>query len=166
MKRIVRLTESDLSRIVRRVISEQEESAPLKIKLITPQGMATDLKLEKDENYGYKVDGNICEFFQVYKQGRGQDVYKTEIVVENITKTGIRLIDVDVSSIEVDIYPQVTQKLLGPGQKKSFFIEVTPANLDEERVVFHIRYKSPSEAEKGKFITFSIVNNIDECAVS
>ena len=44
MKRIIRLTESDITRIVKRVIKENNETLPLGVKLITPQGIGTDLQ--------------------------------------------------------------------------------------------------------------------------
>lgn len=170
MKRIVRLTESDLTRIVRRVISEhdpidplkREDTIPWRIRLITPQGLGTDLRLEKDE-YGYRVDGNICQFFQVDKQGKGKDVYKTEIQITNISKKGIRIISADVSSIDLDLYPQVTQKLLGPGQQQSFTVEITPASLDDNLVSFDMVYKTEGYGEGRKVVNFEIQNNIDKC---
>lgn len=165
MGRISRLTESDLNRIVRRIIREEEEgSAPLRIRLITPQGLGTDLKLQKDE-YGYMVDGNICEFFQIAKQGKGKDVYKTQLQVTNMSKKGIRIVEANIRSIDLDLYPQVTQKLLGPGQQQSFTLEITPASLDDDSVMFDISYKTEGYGEKRQNVSFELMNNIDQCAV-
>lgn len=167
MKRIVRLTESDLSRIVRRIIREGEEgSAALGIKLITPQGLGTDLKLQEDGDGSWEYNGNICEFFQVAKQGKGKDVYKTQLQVTNISKKGIRIVEADILSIDLDLYPQVTQKLLGPGQKQSFTLEITPASLDDGgSVAFEIVYLAEGYGEKRQHCLFQLENNIDECAV-
>lgn len=165
MSRITRLTESDLNRIVRRIIREQEASAALAIKLITPQGLGTDLKLQEDGDGHWAYNGNICEFFQVAKQGKGQDVYKTQLQVTNISKKGIRIVEADIRSMDLDLYPQVTQKLLGPGQKQSFTLEITPASLDDDSVMFDIVYKTEGEGEKRKFVSFELMNNIDQCAV-
>jgi hypothetical protein len=169
MKRIIRLTESDLTRIVRRVIKESDESSPLGIKLITPQGIGTDIELVKD-SYGFNAVGlNICEFFQVRKQGGGKDVYKTKIQLTNKSNKGIYIVDADINSIDLDIYPQVTNKLIGPGQQISFNVEITPASLDDESVSFNISYKFAGETVTGsglkkEILTFDIKNNISECA--
>lgn len=166
MSRITRLTESDLNRIVRRIIREGEEgSAPLGIKLITPQGLGTDLKLQDDGDGHWAYNGNICEFFQVARQGKGQDVYKTQLQVTNMSKKGIRIVSADIRSMDLDLYPQVTQKLLGPGQKQSFTLEITPASLDDDSVMFDIVYKTEGYSEKRHLVIFELMNNIDQCAV-
>ena len=168
MSRIIKLTENDLARIVRRVINEEDNTTvcPLRVRVISAQGMGTELELMKQSEGRFIAQNlNICEFFQVKSQGIGQRVYKTEIQLTNISKKGLYIIEADVLSIDLDLYPQVTNKLLAPGQKINFNVEITPASLKNDQVVFDVSYKTIGPNETRSILVFPIDNNIDECAV-
>jgi hypothetical protein len=71
MKKIIRLTERDLTRIVRRVIREQDEVGEGFLSNLFGGGKKKDEKTTSNSNYGFQkiVDGNkvdkiyICEEF-------------------------------------------------------------------------------------------------------
>ena len=171
MSRIIKLTENDLARIVRRVINEEDDTTvcPLRVRVISSQGMGTELNIVN--NY-FNQDGgftvrylNICEFFQVKSQGIGKSVYKTRVQLTNMSKKGLYIVATDVLSIDLDLYPSPTNKLLGPGQQISFDIEITPASLKNDEVTFDVTYKPIGPNERRSQLFFPIRNNIDECAV-
>jgi hypothetical protein len=144
-------------------------TCPLRARVITPQGLGTELDIVKNpegDGIGFTVRGlNICEFFQVKSQGIGQSVYKTKVQLTNIGKKGLYIVEADVRSIDLDLYPQVTNKLLGPGQQISFNIEITPASLKGNQVAFDVSYKPIGPNETQSHLFFPIENNIDKCAV-
>jgi hypothetical protein len=166
MKRIVRLTERDLSRIVKRVINEQGQTSmdsPLSAKLISPSGMASaNLKFVKSKTGFEAVNLNICEFFQIKRTDK---LFKTKLELTNISKKGLYIMEANVRSIDLDLYPQVTNKLLAPGQRITFNVEITPASLDDDSVAFDVSYKAMGSNEPRSILLFEIENNIDECAV-
>ena len=63
MKRVVRLNESDITRIVNKVISEQEESRPLLKKIITK------LKGISDEQIRYNLKNDLPWDWNGSKEG-------------------------------------------------------------------------------------------------
>ena len=171
MSRIIKLTENDLARIVRRVINEEDDTTvcPLRARVISSQGLGTELYIVKTPNQDGRFtvrDLNICEFFKVKSQGIGQRVYETSVQLTNMSKKGLYIVEQDVLSNDLDIYPLVTNKLLGPGQQLDFNVEITPASLKNNQVSFDVTYKpmgGPDETLSQLF--FPIKNNIDECAV-
>lgn len=61
MKKIIRITESDLTRIVQRVIREQgEENLPIQKLVITTSPSTSFVKLEKGEQYPVKFNISKC----------------------------------------------------------------------------------------------------------
>lgn len=168
MKRIIRLTESDLAKIVKRVIREQEETdTPFDLKLISPQGFGKVLGLDKSGENFQITNLNICDFFQVKEQGTGKDTYKTKVQFKNISNKGIRVIDADVQSVDLDVYPAPNNKLLAPGQSISFDVEITPGSLKDKFVQFQIMFASVTEGDqKRRIVNFPILNNIGKCAAA
>jgi hypothetical protein len=68
MARIIRLTENDLSRIVRRVIREQEEEMGEGfLSNMFGGGKNKDEKHTSNSNYGYQKTVDGIEFDEVYK---------------------------------------------------------------------------------------------------
>jgi hypothetical protein len=75
MKKIVRLTESDLARIVKRVIQEQKETFKVgdMFKITNPNGSHVRFKIDKVANYGgdASYDGTILGVFGDVEGERG-----------------------------------------------------------------------------------------------
>ena len=82
MKKIVRLTESDLVRLVKRVIMEQEQGQPSQMTLIyqkPPVGFTvtiddTTSKITKSEIYGKKEKFNECKIDYKAAMKRNSDL--------------------------------------------------------------------------------------------
>lgn len=151
-------------------LMEEDENAmmenPFRIRMINSQGLGKEINATKGQ-YGYEVnDLNICDFFDVKEQGPGKDVYKTKVQLTNMTKTAVRVVDADVRSIDLDIYPAPNNKLLGPGQQISFDIELTPGSLKGDQVAFEVVYEGTSAMKNKTYMVFFIKNNIDECGVA
>ena len=161
MSRIIKLTENDLAHIVRRVINEEDDTTvcPLRARVISSQGLGTELNIVKNFNQdgGFTVRGlNICEFFKVKSQGIGKSVYKTSVQLTNMSKKGLYIVTADVLSIDLDLYPSPTNKLLGPGQQLSFNVEITPASLKNNQVSFDVTYKPMGPDETRSQLFFPI----------
>ena len=133
MKRIIRLTENDLTRIVRRVIKEQTKpQSPLMITSLT--GKRQSLEFESFKYNDNKIEylficdnGQVNEGFQ--KQG---DIYTAKFELKNTSNEDITVNDVDTSTFAFD-FPGFTTKTLRPQQSMALTIECEPKQIKDRK---------------------------------
>ena len=89
MKKIVRLTENDLSRIVKRVILEMEGNLEVGEKVKVTDGMGT-LTIEIDDSTSSGIEGMIVSHSGNFGSSSGQ-MKKSNVAIGNLAK--IKMID-------------------------------------------------------------------------
>ncbi len=175
MKRIVRLTESDLARIVKRVIREQGEAPigmpnpaaasktqPFELIVFTKGGFTKNIKFNKQNEDSYDSFENadkitLCELF---------DDNKATFSFKNTSAFPIRITDMEVLSFALDLVPNMTGKSLKPGEKIQFDVEIETGQLRRTNTSlrFNIEYQPVDEDNKrNTYVGVNILNNITEC---
>lgn len=117
MKKIVRLTESDLVKLVKRVIEEQTESEVMNATPITLRGMAIGeaIKMLADNGFIYKTDGSRVS---QYVPGLYKFVFNEGVRMVEPLKTLINNIQKQLKSNNAQTLPA------GQGLGASYMIDI------------------------------------------